>query len=130
MASDYVALARRAYRAFADQDFAGLRELSDPEIEVHTVTGAVAGREEPYRGHAGLEQYLCDVGEVWDEIELYPHEFLELDGERVLVLGRVRAKREGSTIDTPNAWLWEFRGDLVSCVRILGDLEAARSFLA
>jgi ketosteroid isomerase-like protein len=129
MASDYVALARRAYRAFAAQDVEQLTALSDPDVELHTVTGAVTGRAEPYRGRAGLADYLRDVSAVWDEIELYPHEFLELEDGRVMVLGRVRARREGSTIDTPNAWLWEFREGLVSCVRILGDLDAARGFL-
>jgi ketosteroid isomerase-like protein len=129
MAGDHIALARRAYRAFADQDLEAIVKFSDPEVEVHTVTGTVAGRKEPYRGHAGLEAYMRDVNEVWDEIELYPHEFIELEGERVLVLGRVRARREGSMVDTPNAWLWSFKERLVKSVRILGDLEVVRDFL-
>ena len=112
---------KEAYAAFADRDIEALRRLSHPEIEVFAVTGLVAGAGQPYRGADGLSKYIADVGEVWDEIELTPQRFERLPDGRYLVRGRVRVKRDRARVDAPNAWLWEFEGDLVRRVRILTD---------
>jgi ketosteroid isomerase-like protein len=120
---------RRAYQAFAERDLDELERLSAADIEVTTMTGQLAGRDSPYRGHSGLAQYLEDVGGIWDEIELLPHEFEVLHDGRVLVFGRVRAWRRNSFIDAPNAWLWRLRDGLVTEVQILADPETARELL-
>ncbi len=112
---------KEAYAAFADRDIEALRRLSHPEIEVFAVTGLVAGAGQPYRGADGLSKYIADAGEVWDEIELTPQRFERLPDGRYLVRGRVRVKRDRARVDAPNAWLWEFEGDLVRRVRILTD---------
>ncbi len=114
-------LVKEAYAAFADRDVEALRRLSHPEIEVFAVTGLVAGAGQPYRGADGLSKYIADVGEVWDEIELTPQRFDRLPDGRYLVHGRVRVKRDRARVDAPNAWLWEFEGDLIRRVRILTD---------
>lgn len=114
-------IAQRAYAAFARADLDDLVEHTHEDVEIRTVTGAVAGHEEPYRGHAGLAEYLKDADRLWDEIELKPHEFIELDDERVLVLGRVRTRRGKARNDLPSAWLWEFEGELVRRMSILTD---------
>jgi ketosteroid isomerase-like protein len=121
---------RRAYTAFAARDIASLRELADPEIEIRAVTAALAHGGEPYRGVEGVEQYMRDVGEVWDELELLPHEFHDLDGERTLVFGRVRARRGTTLIDSPNAWLWRLRTDRILSAEVFGDPESAVALLA
>jgi ketosteroid isomerase-like protein len=113
-------IARRAYDAFARADLDGLIEHTHEDVEVRTVTGAVA-HGEPYRGHEGLAEYLRDADRLWDEIELQPHEFVELDDKRVLVLGRVRTRRGTARTDLPSAWLWEFEGELVRRMSILTD---------
>jgi ketosteroid isomerase-like protein len=117
---------RRAYRAFAERDLDALRELSDPKIEVSTVTGMLAGREGPYRGHRGLDQYLADIAAIWRRIELVPQQFNAVDDGRTLVFGRVRAWRESGFIDTPNAWLWTIRDDRVIAVEVLASPSHAR----
>ncbi len=129
MESPRVALVRQAFAAFAARDVDALREISDPDIEVVTVTGMVAGREEPYRGFEGLDAYIADVVAVWDEIELTPTEFHEVSGDRLLVIGRVRARRGPNLVDLPNAWLWEFRDEKVVSARVFGDPRGARLFL-
>ena len=121
MGEELLDLIKRAYRAFADRDVEELRRLSHPEIEVYAVTGLVAGAGQPYRGADGLRQYISDVEGVWDEISLTPQQFNELPDGRVLVIGRVRVKRDRARLDTPNAWLWEFEGEQVRRVRILTD---------
>ena len=122
-------LVRRAYQAFSKRDLDALREIADPRIEIHTVTGIVAGRSEPYRGHDGLIEYLRDVGEMWDEIELLPTDFHELSDSRLVVFGRVRARRELAVIDAPNAWLWEVGEGRIRSARVFGDPQSARELL-
>jgi ketosteroid isomerase-like protein len=122
-------LVRRAYQAFAERDLDALMKIADPQIEIHTVTGMVAGRDEPYRGHQGLMEYLRDVSEMWDEIELLPNDFHELSGSRLVVFGRVRARRKLAVIDAPNAWLWEVAGGRIRSARVFGDPQSARELL-
>jgi ketosteroid isomerase-like protein len=121
------AVAQRAYEAFAQRDREALVELADPEIAIHLVTNLVAGREGPYRGHAGVGEYLDDVTAVRDEIGLQRHRFLELSDERMLVLGRARTRRGTTRIDMPSAWLWEFAGGEVKAVRVLAEPESIAS---
>jgi ketosteroid isomerase-like protein len=120
---------RRAYRAFSKRDLDALREIADPRIEIHTVTGMIAGRSEPYQGHDGLVEYLRDVGETWDEIELLPTDFHELSDSRLVVFGRVRARRELAVIDAPNAWLWEVGEGRIRSARVFGDPQGARELI-
>src|SRR4051794_1299260 len=60
-ASDVV---KRAFEAFDERDLKALFDLSDPEIEISSVTGIVAGREKPYHGQDALGQYLQDVENI------------------------------------------------------------------
>lgn len=85
------------------------------------MTALLAGRKEPYRGHDGIAQYVDDVGRVWDELELDPVEFHELESGGVLVFGRVRARRGSMRVDSANAWLWHVRDGKVALVEVFGD---------
>ena len=120
---------RRAYRAFAARDVAALRELADPEIEVRAMTGVVARGGEPYVGLDALEDYMRDVAEVWDELELEPAEFHDLGSGEVLVFGRARARRGSTLVDTPNVWLWRVRDGRILAAHVLGDTEAGLTLL-
>jgi ketosteroid isomerase-like protein len=119
------ALIRRAYRAFASRDVAALAEIAHPEIEIRTVTGALAHGGKPYVGVEGVAEYISDVGQVWDELELLPAEFHQLDEERTLVFGRVRARRGSTLVDSANAWLWRVREGKVLSAEVYGDPESA-----
>jgi ketosteroid isomerase-like protein len=122
-------LVERAYQAFSKRDLESLREIADPRIEIHTVTGMLAGRDEPYRGFSGVAEYLRDVSETWDEIEITAADFHSLSKSRILVFGRVRARRELAVIDAPSAWLWEVAEGRIRSARVFGDPEAARELL-
>jgi ketosteroid isomerase-like protein len=122
-------LIRRAYQAFAERDAHALRELAVPDVEVRTMTGVLAERSDPYRGHEGIEQYLDDVTRVWDELELEPVEFHELESGGTLVYGRVRARRGSMRMDSANAWLWRLSGDKVTSVEVFGELGDAAALL-
>ena len=122
-------LVRRAYAAFSKRDIETLKEIADPRIEIHTVTGMLAGRDEPYRGLAGVAEYMQDVSEAWDEIEITAADFHSLSENRLVVFGRIRARRDLAVIDAPNAWLWEVGEGRIRSARVFGDPEAARELL-
>lgn len=84
-----------------------------PELEVALVTGELAGRSEPYRGHAGLRRYMADVERIWDELLVTPHRMAERD-EDLLVWGRVYARSKTLGMrDLPVVWLWNERDSLL-----------------
>ena len=122
-------IVERAYGAFAQRDAETLVSIADPAIEISSVTGIIAGRENPYTGREALSQYLADVERIWDEIELLPQEYHELDPARVLVFGRVRARRGKARLDVPNAWIWELREDLVVSVHVYAEPAADARWL-
>ena len=123
------ALIRRAYQAFAERDLETLVSLAGPDIEIFTVTGLLAGRDEPYRGHEGIAEYLRDTEGVWKRLELFPREFQALDEERMMVFGRVRAWHERGFLDSANAWLWTVAEGRVSAVQVFANPGDARMFL-
>lgn len=118
---------RRAYAAFAQRDLDTLVEISDESIEVSTVTGLLAGRTGPYRGHEGLGEYMNDLGGTWKRLELRPQQFHEVDEENTLVFGRVRAWHDKGFLDSANAWLWTIRDGRVVAVKVFADPGEARS---
>jgi len=120
---------RRAYRAFGERDVATLAELAAEDIEVSTVTGLLAGRSEPYRGRAGIEDYFDDLASTWKKIELQPQSFHHLDEGQILVFGRVRAWHDRGLLDSSNAWLWTLRDGRVIAVRVFADPADARALI-
>lgn len=117
---------RKAYAAFADRDLEALIAISDESIEVSTVTGLLAGRTEPYRGYAGLSDYISDIADQWKKLELQPQHFLTVGEGRVLVFGRVRAWHGRGFLDSENAWLWTVADDRVVSVQVYADPGDAR----
>ena len=123
------AIIRRAYRAFDERDVATLSNLAADDVEISTITGLLAGPSEPYRGHAGIEQYMRDLAETWKRIELQPQTFHPLEEGRTLVFGRIRAWHERGLLDSSNAWLWTIRDGRVVSVQVFADPAAARGLI-
>jgi ketosteroid isomerase-like protein len=125
-----VLLVRRLYETFEVRDLDAMAALITEDMEFFPqVTAQLINRTEPYRGHDGLRRYFEDAERVWKKLEIIPHEFRDL-GDEVLVFGRVYARGEGGYIsDSPAAWLWRIRGDLISWGRVFTSraeaLEAA-----
>lgn len=110
MPPSHLALIERLYECFNRRDEACIVELCDETMEFHpVVTAGAVGRDAPYKGEAGLRDYLSDVAEVWEELQISPAE-VEARGDRLLVLGRVYARsRELGIRDVPVAWIWQVR---------------------
>lgn len=110
MSDEAVVLIERLYDAFNRHDRDEIAALCDQEMEFFpVVTAEAVGRVDPYVGPAGLDDYMADVGRVWEELLIAPNR-VEQRGDRLLVRGRVYARsRELGIRDMPVAWIWEMR---------------------
>jgi ketosteroid isomerase-like protein len=117
-------LVEQVYSAFARRDADALCAAAHPDIEFHTQTGDLAGTG-PYVGHDGLRRYLVDAERLWGEVRPEAREFHELDGDRVLAVGRVYAWGTGRVIDAPVAWVWHVRDGLLDYGRVHQSTRAA-----
>lgn len=121
-----LALVERLYTCFNRRDETCIIELCAEEMEFFPVVTAEAiGRDAPYSGPAGLHDYLADVAQIWEELQITPSE-VEQRGARLLVRGRVYARsRELGIRDLPIAWIWEIRDDRFVRGEVFPDPEQA-----
>jgi ketosteroid isomerase-like protein len=82
-------------------------EWTDPDVEIHAAAGAFAGTT--YTGLEGVERWVADMSEAFDEWQLEVHELDEPVPGRVLGVGTVHLRGRGSGVDVdmPCAWLWD-----------------------
>ncbi|HZB05174.1 MAG TPA: nuclear transport factor 2 family protein [Thermoleophilaceae bacterium] len=116
-----IEVVKAAFAAFAARDLQAVLALSRPDIELTAVTGAHAGRTDPYRGHDGMRQYFRDVAAVWEELRLTPREFRE-EGDLILVTGKVSAHSRSRTV---TGWIWQLRNGKVTFVRVYASAADA-----
>lgn len=121
-----LALVRRLYECFNLRDVSGIFELCDDSMEFFpVVTAEAVGRDAPYSGPSGLRDYLADVAQVWEELQITPSE-VEVRGEALFVRGRVYARsRELGIRDVPVAWIWHVRGGYFVRGEVFPDPEQA-----
>jgi ketosteroid isomerase-like protein len=121
--SSPAAVAARLYEAFAGTDGQALFDLLTADF-VGTVSAGMP------HGVGGTHEGPVDmIGGVWGRIaELYemdvdPAEYLPVDAERVVVLGRYRgAARDGdSVVDAAFAHIITTRGDQVAALQQITD---------
>jgi ketosteroid isomerase-like protein len=126
MTEERMALVETLFEAFNRRDETAIIALCDEEMEFFPiVTAEAVGRDAPYSGRAGLHDYLDDVAQVWEELQITPNQ-LERQGDTLLVRGRVYARsRELGIRDMPVAWIWEARGDLFVRGEVFPDPEQA-----
>jgi ketosteroid isomerase-like protein len=115
---------KATFAAFAARDLDSVLALSDAEIELTAVTGELAGRTDPYRGHDGVRQYFRDVSAAWEELHLTPREFRAI-GDWVLVTGKVSARSRGRTVTGSTGWTWRVRDGKVAEVKVFASAADA-----
>ena len=102
-----VAIVRRSYDAFARDDMDGVVGDMHPDIVWHQAQGLPHGGV--YHGLAEVRRNVFDPldRDWWSEFTAEPDEFLDADGE-VVVLGRYRgvAKETGKKLDVPFVHVW------------------------
>jgi ketosteroid isomerase-like protein len=100
---------RRAIERWNGGDRSVPLEDIDPDVEIRTgISDAFQG--EPFRGHEGARQWLAALDENFETWEVIMDEVHER-GDRVVVLGSVRARGRGSGVelDQKVGWVYEFR---------------------
>jgi serine phosphatase RsbU (regulator of sigma subunit)/ketosteroid isomerase-like protein len=119
-------LVERLFDCFNRRDEECIEAVCDEEMAFFPiVTAEAVGREAPYVGPAGLRDYMGDIEEVWEELQIAPGT-QEWRGSKVLVRGRVYARsRELGIRDLPVAWIWEVRDGLFVRGEVYPDPEEA-----
>ena len=121
-----MALVERLYDCFNRRDEDGITAVCDERLEFFpVVTAEAVGREAPYTGPAGLHEYMADVAQIWEELQITPGE-IQARGETLLVRGRVYARSHELGIrDMPVAWIWEVRDGRFVRGEVFPDPEQA-----
>ena len=115
---------RQAFAAVGRRDLTTLLEHADPEIELHPLTSVWP---RTYRGHTGIEQWLHDVGDVWQEFSIDAEGLRDLGGDTLLVslCWRGRARDGSSELAGPSAAVVRFDGERIASVHMHLDEERA-----
>jgi ketosteroid isomerase-like protein len=119
--SEKVEIVKRLMAAVNRRDVETFAGLTTSDLEWFPVFAArVEG--DAYRGREGIETFLGEVDETWEEFLPVPEEYRDL-GDRVLGLGRLKTRGRGSgvPIDSPWAGIYDFRGGEISRIRTYLD---------
>jgi len=119
---------KRLTSAFNRRDLDAFSELTTPDVEWLPVFAArVEG--DAFRGRAGIEAFLAEVADTWEQFRPVPEDYRDL-GDRVLALGRLETRGRGSGVPVQSPWggVFDFRGGLVVRIRtFLNHDEANRA---
>jgi ketosteroid isomerase-like protein len=135
MSQENVEIARQNFDAFNRTFTDGtpdLYEALDPAVEWVPMSAIVEGTT--YHGHDGVRQWLEEMKREWTSFEVRPERFLDLGGDRILIMGTWRAQGRGGGVqlDFPQAtWLLQYRKGKIVLLRTFTDrneaLEAAEA---
>jgi ketosteroid isomerase-like protein len=109
MSQENLELVRRGFAAYQRRNVQGMCDVAHAHCEVFTFTQSVL-EAEPYRGHAGIADWMAHELEPWQEWRVEPGEVREV-GERVLVRANVTARGQGSSVElsADAGMVFEFR---------------------
>ena len=109
MSQENVEIVRRSLRAYANGDIEEMLAHVDPDGELHSaIVGGAEGSV--YHGHDGFRRWQGDAGAAFAELSIELTEFRDL-GDRVIGLGRIRARgrESGVELDSETSWLFTLR---------------------
>ncbi len=101
-------------------------ENLDPEVEFHTDPRfPEAG---VYRGIEAVRDYWDRFGRSFDEFSFEAEDFVDLEGDKVLILLRLmtRGKDSGATAEARPGWIYTIRNGLTVRIDAFLDREEAR----
>src|SRR4051812_4142880 len=129
--SNRVEIVRGAFPAFARRDVDALEALMTPDVEIRVASRGLGGkppiaRELHYAGHAGLEAWLREVREDFEQLSLEARHVEEV-GDAVLVLGTVAYESAGGGGGMTVGWVCRFTGDRVARIDTFWEWNAARA---
>jgi ketosteroid isomerase-like protein len=117
-------LVRRAYAALAERDFEAMRELAAPDFELD-VTDRVFNPA-TYYGEEGLRQFLAEVDELWESMDMNVERLVERDDEVLaLLLVDIKGRGSGLSLEDRIAQHWTARDGRLVRMRVRADQKAA-----
>jgi ketosteroid isomerase-like protein len=117
------AVAQRLYDAMAHADGKALFDLLTEDFVGTVSTGMPHGVGGEHRGPADMiTEVWARIASVYD-MHVDPHDYLPVDDERVVVLGRYwgPARDGGSAVDAAFAHIITTRGDRIASLRQITD---------
>jgi ketosteroid isomerase-like protein len=105
---DNVETVKRLFDAFSRRDIRALEAVLDENVTFEPAP-TLQRPHRSYVGHAGMRQYLEDVGRTWERLEVHVQEYREA-GSYVLAFGRIYAAGGGSVADDPASFVWRLEG--------------------
>lgn len=129
MPHENVEIVQRSIAAYNRRDFAGLKELSRPEMEVDwsASRGLEAG---VYRGLEEVMRFYQGFFDMFEQVDVVPNRFIE-SGDSVIVPNTAHVRgRDGIETMARSTLIFEVRGGLVARICLHQEmheaLEAAR----
>ncbi|HXD58266.1 MAG TPA: nuclear transport factor 2 family protein [Thermoleophilaceae bacterium] len=118
-----VEVVTRLLDAFARRDGEAMVEVLDEDF-LFEPAPTPAREYRTYVGHSGMRQYLNDVGETWERLDLTIQEYRHA-GDYVLVFGRIYTARQGSVADDPATFVWRLEDGLVVWGKVFRNRDEA-----
>jgi uncharacterized protein len=117
-----VETAKRVIDAFNHRDLDAILKCVNQDVEWFPAMPVTSGGG-ALRGREGIESYLREVSDTWEEYRVVAQDFRDLGDDQVLVLSRVEGRGAGSggLIDAPMGQIFDFRDGKISRVRTYLD---------
>jgi ketosteroid isomerase-like protein len=118
-------LIRAGVDALNRRDVDAMLATLDPDVELEPLRAVLEGSV--YRGHEGLREWLDDMDEDWQDFHFEIADLRPLAPDRVLLVGRVRARARASGVelDDTAAWVCDVRDGKVARVHFYSDAKSA-----
>jgi len=125
MSQSNVELAKRVIDAFNRRDVDGIFECVNPDVEWFPAMSVTFGGG--LRGREGIESYVREVGDTWEEYRVVVQDLRDIADERVLALSRIEGRGAGSggLVDAQMGQVFDFRDGRIARVRTYLDHSKA-----
>jgi ketosteroid isomerase-like protein len=109
---DYQDLLEQLRDSYNDRDPDAWVAIWNADCEWHPFLTAREEGDPGYHGHNGMRAWFEDVDEMFEEMHVELGQFREI-GDRLLVLGRMAARRRGSgdEVESDVGWVVEPKGE-------------------
>jgi anti-sigma regulatory factor (Ser/Thr protein kinase)/ketosteroid isomerase-like protein len=115
---------RELFDAFAARDVERTVAVVDRGVMLEPLSTPVQ-RRTPYLGVDGVRRYLEDLDETWDEFHVSYEELRADDGEHVVALGEIRARRGDVALEEPAGFAFRLREGRIVWTKVYRSRDEA-----
>jgi ketosteroid isomerase-like protein len=127
--SENVEIAKRVIDAFNHRDLDAIFECVNEDVEWLAAMPVTFGGG-ALRGHEGIQSYVREVNDTWEEYRVVGQDFRDLGEDQVLVLSRVEGRGAGSggLVDAAMGQIFDFRDGKIA--RVITYLDHGQALAA